>query len=65
MEEYIKKEIQRYKELKKIWEIIIDTDHPLNKEVRSQLTLEDINNLAVWIKQREDEGIQLLAYDRN
>lgn len=64
-EKYLKKEIERYRNCKKLWEVIVDTDHPLNKKVRNELTIEQITRLANYIKQREDEGLNLLAYDIN
>lgn len=60
MQKYIENEIQRYQQLSKLWEVLIDTDHPLNKQVKDSLSIQDIHNLAQYLAERRDEGIELL-----
>lgn len=65
MEKFIKDEINRFKEAEKLWTIVCDTDHPLSKELRESLSIDEITKIALFIKESRDNGIHLLARDKN
>jgi len=65
MEQYIKNEIERYKQIKKLLLIAMDGDHPLHKKIISELTVEDFIKMEKYVREREDEGMALLAYPKN
>lgn len=65
MEKYIKSEIQKYRQVKKLLTIIEDADNPLSKKLRSEISIDVIEAMHAYVTMREDEGMQLLAYPKN
>lgn len=65
MEQFIKNEIEKYKSLKKVYEILMDADHPLHNDISKMLTLDQVLQLTLYINERKDEGMDLLAYPKN
>lgn len=60
IEQYIENEIEKYKSLKKVYEILMDADHPLHKKLTGLLNVDQVLQLTLYINEKKDEGIELL-----
>lgn len=61
----LKKYKEKYLEAKKILDIAIDTDNPMSKFVRENMTFEQAVSMQAFIAECEDSGIKLLIKEIN
>lgn len=61
----LKKYKEKYEEAKKILDIAIDTDNPMSKFVRENMTFEQAVTMQAFIAEAEDAGINLISKEAN